>query len=589
MKRARQEENKEPFDSPFAIIENARSVVWSHFLANGSLTQAKCLHCNKTLKIHGNTSACLDHLRRKHPETLKQANEENKGDEEAITKSIIDMIVLDLQPFTLVEDVGFRRLMNIVAPTYKIPCRKIISTSLLQNTYLEIRLKMMHLFGGLQNFSLTSDTWTSCATEKYLTLTLHFIDNDWVFKSFVLSTEELATSHTGSNLQMRLSSLLEEWNLPTSKLTGIVTDNGSNIVKAIELLRWQHFRCFAHTIQLSIKPILEESPLVTIIQRFRNVVTHYHHSGTATTSLAEKQVIFYQKNRRLQPDVKTRWNSTHIMLVSVYELKLAIDADLRTNKDYAYLLPTPEEWEICKQVINLLRPFRVASETLSHQENVTISCAIPIVNRLKLHLSQACEKEHDLVQNFRQNILTDLLSRSHSTQQAQFASFLDPRYKKLDDWMRNPQSRAHFVLRVQEEMKAVPYTPPERSAKITCDEAALWGLDSIKLDNISQELEAYQFQSAQPSNSMCPLTWWKSHEKAYPRLSLLARKYLCLNATSTPSERVFSTAGDVIDEKRSRLLSDNADSIIFLNKKIINRISTDHQQNELSFGGSKHL
>ena len=45
---------------------------------------------------------------------------------------------------------------------------------------------------------------------------------------------------------------------------------------------------------------------------------------------------------------------------------------------------------------------------------------------------------------------------------------------------------------------------------------------------------------------------------------MLAKKFLCITATSVPSERLFSAAGNLVAEKRSRLTSENIDKLIFL-------------------------
>ncbi|CAD6235744.1 GSCOCG00012428001-RA-CDS [Cotesia congregata] len=51
-----------------------------------------------------------------------------------------------------------------------------------------------------------------------------------------------------------------------------------------------------------------------------------------------------------------------------------------------------------------------------------------------------------------------------------------------------------------------------------------------------------------------------------PSLARLAKKYLCIPSRSTPSERVLSTAGNVISAKRSCLSPHAANILIFLYK-----------------------
>ena len=64
------------------------------------------------------------------------------------------------------------------------------------------------------------------------------------------------------------------------------------------------------------------------------------------------------------------------------------------------------------------------------------------------------------------------------------------------------------------------------------------------------------------------LEWWKKNELFFPRLSILAKKYLCIPASSTPSERIFSLCGTLVSKKRSRLSPSKVGLLVFLNKNL---------------------
>ena len=59
-----------------------------------------------------------------------------------------------------------------------------------------------------------------------------------------------------------------------------------------------------------------------------------------------------------------------------------------------------------------------------------------------------------------------------------------------------------------------------------------------------------------------PLKWWSVHASSYPMLAVLAKKYLCISASSSASERVFSTSGNIVSKKRSCLKSHNRISVV---------------------------
>lgn len=80
---------------------------------------------------------------------------------------------------------------------------------------------------------------------------------------------------------------------------------------------------------------------------------------------------------------------------------------------------------------------------------------------------------------------------------------------------------------------------------------------------IALELQSF-LQAATLDAEEDPLEWWREFRKLYPRLSHLARKYLCIPATSSSSERVFSTGGNIVTCQRASLKSEHVNRLFFL-------------------------
>lgn len=58
--------------------------------------------------------------------------------------------------------------------------------------------------------------------------------------------------------------------------------------------------------------------------------------------------------------------------------------------------------------------------------------------------------------------------------------------------------------------------------------------------------------------------WWRDNNHSFPGISRLARKYLAAPASSVPSERMFSSAGNFATKQRATLDADALEREVLL-------------------------
>ena len=83
--------------------------------------------------------------------------------------------------------------------------------------------------------------------------------------------------------------------------------------------------------------------------------------------------------------------------------------------------------------------------------------------------------------------------------------------------------------------------------------AALYVGDSIQGSEADDEFSRYQSLKPSASLSTDPILWWQAHESEFPTIARLARRILCIPASSAPSERAFSVIGAVNTKVRTNL------------------------------------
>jgi hypothetical protein len=122
-------------------------------------------------------------------------------------------IALNNQPFFVVDDVGFRRLVEHLEPRYTlpIPSRRCFSDVALPELHSVVEMYIHELLAmGITAISFTTDIWTNNFSPiSMLSLTAQWVDEDFILRKAVLHIQECAGSHTAAAISMSFENMFE--------------------------------------------------------------------------------------------------------------------------------------------------------------------------------------------------------------------------------------------------------------------------------------------------------------------------------------------------------------------------------------------
>jgi hypothetical protein len=572
------------------------SWVWSHFNKCDKLT-AQCNYCSKKINPKSsNTTGIIRHLKDFHSITemnVKQQkidsfvqnskqNEINSNKKQKIDDLITNYVINKMVPLNTVEDKSFRELITFLEPNYKF----ISSLSLkdrINKLFEEKKTKIMSILENIDSISIDFDIWTSIANQSYITINCHGINNtDWKLYSINLETKLLEDSHTSGYLKDIVEEVLSNFKI-LYKTNFCIHDNGANMCLLSTLLGLTDIRCSAHTWDLIIKESLKVVELKDLINKCRKIVGHFKHSSTAQISLEKHQQKLVLVKSTLKQYSETRWVTLFNMFDSINN-KLSLisyfDSINKGSKHEPDLALNSNEWSLIEALIKPLDSINAVFDLISGEKYSTISFIYPTVVRfLKQHL---LHNESDLkpISNFKIKFKEEIERRFRPNDEqicktpALLASALNPNLKELDFF--DKRFKKLVYNEIKEQMKAIVITDNEKHSTLTTEITAnndqlsayekIFGKSEQKTKEMTINTEFKEYLNTSINSNTDPINWWQNNANSFPRLSELAKKYLSIAATSVTSERVFSTAGNLISNKRSALKPKLVNQLIFLNK-----------------------
>ncbi|KAL0241204.1 hypothetical protein GEMRC1_006439 [Eukaryota sp. GEM-RC1] len=210
------------------------------------------------------------------------------------------------------------------------------------------------------------------------------------------------------------------------------------MTNAVKLLLEQNFymfsrRCIAHVLNIVVgkaHEIFEEH-----IQSARNFCVLLHTSSLFKQTYVE----FCESNGIATPktiplDVKTRWNSTLMILESYVEQAFSIEQFLSQENGYSYLCIDSSSLSTIRNLIQLLKPFKDTTKDLSASKTATASHVLFCLDDLhKLIVQASTDPEFPFVINEAAEKMCQVFREKYSDLIYDFyaatASILDPRLK----------------------------------------------------------------------------------------------------------------------------------------------------------------
>ena len=326
------------------------------------------------------------------------------------------------------------------------------------------------------------------------------------------------------------------------------------------------------------------------------------------------------RKHKLINDVTTRWNSTLDMLERLAEQTAPIHALVQDPsiklKDVRASLYNFFEQAVVEGMIHTLTPFKRVTVILSADTTPTLSMVSPTLQMLRKAIAipdepetAVVEGEDDdadlsrakkVIQIMKKRMSQELDKRFENMEMYELASMLDPRTKGMMCALKGRETvkeklvavamTDEAVLNVEQrdaepnlpnplpalpalQIKQEPEEHIEQQAikKIKLEDHSDW-LDEVlfvreernamPVENLTREVEMFLGCNFEKGKADV-MKWWAAREKMFPTLAMCAKKYLCVPASSVPSERVFSLAGNIVSKKRACLKPENVDMLIF--------------------------
>lgn len=405
--------------------------------------------------------------------------------------------------------------------------------------------------------SFTTDLWTDNYRRiSYLVITAHMVDRkinsaEYCLRDQILCLIPLSVyeKKTGEYLSGVIDDILERIGLlPHISKIIFVTDRGANIRNAFRMLNIKRLNCYDHLLNNVVGKVCQLELVDYILAPVRKLVK-FIKIGGHNSKFA----------RGLKSYCPTRWNTNHDMSVSVEENFEQLEIVL-TDLNQLNRLDVINRMYL-KEVIAFLKLFKIISIELEKSNSPSLYLVWPSNVRIMKFVSQSLQTDSTLMKKMKKTARAYLKNNFVLDKLHRIATILHPQLKSVK--FAEEDEKIETIRDLKAMMSTISTdaidTSHTRRRKSNDSVVSDFFDDACDID----EVEMYVAQKIAPADINI-LKWWDDHKETYPKLNKIAMFIHSIPATSAPSERKFSLAGNVLNCLRSSLNPSKVEDLLLL-------------------------
>lgn len=433
--------------------------------------------------------------------------------------------------------------------------------------------------------SITLDFWTSYEQIFYMSVTCQWIDENWSFQKVLLDICHIPHPCGETEIYHSLAKVLKMYNIE-NRVLSCTHDNSQTVMHACHTLKedldgqkggpFCYIPCAARTLSLIIEDGLRTTK--PVISKIREFVLELNSSLEMSEDFIQLATAYQEGSWKFPLDASARWSGNYQMLDIARKASKSMDAvigkyeeTLGTNR-----MLTSTEKSAVGIVHQYLEPFYKSTTNICTNKVLTVGLVLFFMDHISEKIAVCRESRHspDWLKSAAEDMA--LKARNYNSQVCNIFTYmtaiLDPRIKgelipeSLSSGNYLEEARTHFVRNYSTShfpSMTSGYSAPEieDGGSVSFAEEIARKKRRATMSTATDELTQYLSEAPAPIPTDV-LEWWKVNSTRYPRLSLMARDFLTVQATSIAPVELFCSKGDEIDKQRFCMPHDTAQALL---------------------------